>query len=534
MSNRTTHLEDDELLRLLDGELEDGAASAGRSHVEACWTCRTRMEELESAIGDYVRYREAMEPLYPPPPGLWKDLKPAMEQVDRSLDGLRIGAPRHKQYFRPRAAQWLAVAAAAVIALVLIRRFERVPAVSAAELLRKAAVAEQAAAPRKRIRIQTRHHSFTREATLARSAAGAGELEQLFVRAHFNWQEPLSARSFSAWHDQLSEKQDTVNSSRDDVYIVRTSTTSSELRQATLTLRKPDLRPTKEMLEFVSETVEITDAPDSDGPPGAPMAEPSRLPSETTRVMPPEPARSRSHRELQVFSALHRIGADLGEPVELRERGSTLIVTGTGLTPPQQQRLRTSLQPISGVEVRFEDATPSTSDSGTRPDDAAPATAPLQLRLQALLGSRQSVEDFTNRALDGSDAMMARVHALRALTKAFPPDVESSLDSADQGILLALRNDHAAALVARLRDLKSLLQPVLRAPSRGDASPDQPWQAAVQEIFNRALNLDQLLNRVLAGSDTDAGDRDFEQIGAALARVEAQAAAFEQSANSKP
>jgi hypothetical protein len=69
----------------------------------------------------------------------------------------------------------------------------------------------------------------------------------MFRAANYDWDDPLSAKSFQAWRDRLPEKRDEVIEER-DAYRIRTSTDSGELLEATLTLRIPDLQPLVEFL----------------------------------------------------------------------------------------------------------------------------------------------------------------------------------------------------------------------------------------------------------------------------------------------
>jgi len=46
-------------------------------------------------------------------------------------------------------------------------------------------------------------------------------LQALFQSAHYNWTDPLSAKSFQAWRDQLADKRDEVVEER-DTYRIRT------------------------------------------------------------------------------------------------------------------------------------------------------------------------------------------------------------------------------------------------------------------------------------------------------------------------
>lgn len=50
----------------VDGELSRRRNSAVRRHLAHCWTCRSRMQELEETITDFVRvYRESCDPKLP-------------------------------------------------------------------------------------------------------------------------------------------------------------------------------------------------------------------------------------------------------------------------------------------------------------------------------------------------------------------------------------------------------------------------------------------------------------------------------------
>ena len=54
---RQPHLSDSELIRLADGEMSSSEASGRRRHLTECWACRARAQEIESTIGEFVRYR---------------------------------------------------------------------------------------------------------------------------------------------------------------------------------------------------------------------------------------------------------------------------------------------------------------------------------------------------------------------------------------------------------------------------------------------------------------------------------------------
>ena len=56
------------------------------------------------------------------------------------------------------------------------------------------------------------------------AAAGETEIARLFDAAHYDWNDPLSARSYSAWRDQLPHFQDGRIASRPDCYDIKTTT----------------------------------------------------------------------------------------------------------------------------------------------------------------------------------------------------------------------------------------------------------------------------------------------------------------------
>ena len=61
------HPESEELLRYVDGESPARAARQIRSHLEKCWECRVELEELQSTVGECVRYTGRHAQATPPP-----------------------------------------------------------------------------------------------------------------------------------------------------------------------------------------------------------------------------------------------------------------------------------------------------------------------------------------------------------------------------------------------------------------------------------------------------------------------------------
>jgi hypothetical protein len=103
MRNRDQHLSERELLLSADGELPARHASEVRAHLDACWSCRTRLRDLESTIADFVRTRDAaLNHAIPPAAGPGAMLRARLEQA------AFVAAPR----------RWNFLPAAAALALV--------------------------------------------------------------------------------------------------------------------------------------------------------------------------------------------------------------------------------------------------------------------------------------------------------------------------------------------------------------------------------------------------------------------------------
>ena len=84
------HLTDRQLMAAIDGE---GSGSV-RKHLDACWKCRARRQELEGAITDFVRVHEdAFEGRLPWADGPRALLRARMADLSRPRSRLRFALP---------------------------------------------------------------------------------------------------------------------------------------------------------------------------------------------------------------------------------------------------------------------------------------------------------------------------------------------------------------------------------------------------------------------------------------------------------
>jgi hypothetical protein len=113
------HLTDHDIVLLVDGELEAGLQRRMREHVKACWSCRSRVAEIEGTIADFVHvYRDSLDPKLPPVAGPRALLRAQManQSVQKSGWWERLFAA-HRATSPATIAASLMVACLAVIAI---------------------------------------------------------------------------------------------------------------------------------------------------------------------------------------------------------------------------------------------------------------------------------------------------------------------------------------------------------------------------------------------------------------------------------
>jgi len=81
MLSEDSHLTDELLLMDLDGELSPRVASSVRTHLDACWKCRARKQELDQSIADFIQvYHQEFDRWLPPSAGPRAVLKAKLAQ----------------------------------------------------------------------------------------------------------------------------------------------------------------------------------------------------------------------------------------------------------------------------------------------------------------------------------------------------------------------------------------------------------------------------------------------------------------------
>jgi hypothetical protein len=112
MLSEESHLSDQELLQAVDGELSPRDLERVESHLAACWACRVRKQEIETAIGEFVRFqRQNFDLRIPPSDGPRALLKAQLAETQRTSAQPTFWSP----WFRAAAAALGLLAIAYVI-----------------------------------------------------------------------------------------------------------------------------------------------------------------------------------------------------------------------------------------------------------------------------------------------------------------------------------------------------------------------------------------------------------------------------------
>jgi anti-sigma factor RsiW len=117
MEFEAPHISDEDLLLAIDGELPDDEAAEAAAHLEDCWSCRARRQEIESAIAVFMKVHERnLNPDLPPAAGPRALLKARIAQMPAPARAFSKRLP-------PLWAQVAAVLVIASLATVLAGRW---------------------------------------------------------------------------------------------------------------------------------------------------------------------------------------------------------------------------------------------------------------------------------------------------------------------------------------------------------------------------------------------------------------------------
>jgi len=307
-----------------------------------------------------------------------------------------------------------------------------------------------------------------------------------------------------------------------------------------LKLRTTDLAPLQGRFEFRNrEWVEMTELVDQPTTPASTVAgaaggmprQPGMPsgPSYEPAAAAPESSSSFSE-ELQVAAALHQIGADLGEPIEVSREAGQIVVSGSGIPAPRQSQIHGQLDRLPHVVVRFTDpvfpasAPPVASEPVAR-EAAGTDKTKHTARMEQRLGGRPQFERVSAQILDWNDSAMTRAYALRRLAQQFSADAEQSMSVEERRKLRQLGRAHLDVFAHDSQAIAYTLRPVLLSLTGSSAQieiHEQPvnWQAASEDLLTAARRVETLTAVVFGvAASTVTYEAAPSQLAIALAKL---------------
>jgi hypothetical protein len=578
----SSHLSPQQMLAYVDGELSRSETRRAEEHLHSCWTCLTEMERLKEDIATILgAQNESFAPALPPPPQPW----PSFQMVRaRSLPMQPISLwVRFRAYVNAFLSPVRILVVSSIVAALLVGTYSifRTKPVSAKEVLRRIQVADtersaitknQVIREQVHIRKMTRGQSHPKLANVdtwksptrtywnvEESDSAAADLKAKYQTHNIPVSLPLSDASVDSW-GKVAGGRPTVSSQGSDVDLTFTGSSdgaADSIERVSLTIQ-PNTWHVKQMtLDFTDASFEVTEEDYSVIPESA-------VPSNLLAYLEPGPIQPSSAKpfydiaaralllpmvnldkaELNVLVTLHRLGADLGEPVTVTRSGRVIRVGVWQLPFERQNELRAALAEEPGVRVEVTAPRISLkSGSDIRVSTLTPATndTPLHIevetesedqRLLKYFGSSEREQDFTNEALGTSTAILSHLFALRNLQEQFPAEGSQLLAPEEKAQLDSLVKDHVTAITVSMdalgRQLSALNENFNVPPCASAAAfVAANWQGESIEALQTARTIDHLLRALLTSSQTRAvPDSALPQISQNFCRLRSELASL--------
>jgi hypothetical protein len=533
------HVTEEDLLGFMDGEIRAGAARRVRQHLEACWACRSRYEEMQGTIFQFMNYRKQIAiPYMPPSTGgrarFMASLDDLIERkpISRSERLLNHARLTVAHVMNPILSACLIVVAAA-LAIVLVWR--HTPTVSANELLEKAEMSELQppqkhghVAVYQKVRIRTQ--ALTLERALYRDSEGRRhtrtstlngsetELKNSLELVGVDWQRPLSASDYRRWHDRLTDKRDEVHMAK-GLLTLSTITTSSDVSEASLTVRMTDFHTLgRRMVLRKFGAIEISEVGyelltwDQIDPAG--LFEPADGSSNPIQVAPqqikaPAPLPTTvalDEAEIRARLALNQANADSGEQIVIRQSPSAVQISGVVETNVRKEELENSLRGIPLVTLSLKSveemvrSVPARRPSNSRMHEFSITTheSPLQTYLEQRSATPEQAAELGSELLEAVLTIQKESHSLNLLNQRFPGDVRGRLSSEGRNLLGELLGRHRKTLKRAIAAERILIA------SWVPTTQTEPFPKVVQttdeELERESAKNKELCDEVLAAS----------------------------------
>jgi hypothetical protein len=283
----------------------------------------------------------------------------------------------------------------------------------------------------------------------------------------------------------------------------------------------------EERFEFRNrDWVEITELAGEAEPPVLIAGAEGNKADHHTKMSPSSPPASATiGDELHVLASLHRVGADLVDPIEVSRAGGDVLVAGVGIAPQRQQEIHDVLSAQKHVVVRFSEPAPARLEPQK---EAHPDIQQLQAQMAEQIGGRVDFSQLAAQVLDMSEPMMARAYALRHLAERIPIEAEAELSAQDRQLLKNLQQEHIEALRRQTAEIHRLLRPALESVSAAPYfSPGSIAHSSAEELFQSARRVEKLLAVMFGAAPPESpSDQVPSQLLSSLAQLRARVDAY--------
>jgi hypothetical protein len=222
----------------------------------------------------------------------------------------------------------------------------------------------------------------------------------------------------------------------------------------------------------------------------------------------PVPTVNLEDLEMTVRFDLHRIGADLGEGIEISATPPDhVLVDARQISPQLKAQVVALLANMPGVQLEVATPSPGAAAHVTKIiPQQAPSNTPPDQRLVMFFGSAEAQENYTRLVLETDNAVVTRMYALGDLAARWPPDQQGRLSATAKGRLESMVYDHAREVLMETATLDKYLDPLLKAfdhPLNRNMVPASgiAWQQASRAALDATHQVDRLLRSLLTTSD---------------------------------
>ncbi len=561
------HVSDELLLLSADGELPAREAAQVRLHLEACWTCRARIAQINDSIQQVVEYSNSLvqQKFAPSAPARSTFIANLRRLADKGASPSvleRISSTLKSFQGTWRRPIWISALGVACAATIMVMIFRQPRQVSADEIVHKSRDSEKAllnVVPRpviyQELHIETAGPTSRRTidraiysdpvasrvvearnypSTHAVATSAVDSVQAALHDADLDWKDPLSIQSFEHWQNSHRERADEVETNDPGKISIRSTMPRGPVAELMFTFRASDFHPVAENISFRnSEQVSITEKffevfsinvidPEIFALKSNSLPEPASKPAPPKLLAPRVPSeRELLNTEMRTRVALHSVKADLGDQIDLQRRtgANGLVIEGVVASQERKAQIESELQGIPDVQMNLTvpdqsaDLVPAQDQSLPDASVVVEDQPLLQSLLKAKFPNAEERSSFVDATLEQAQLALAHAWAIKRLEQRYTTQAIANLDPPSRQMLELLLRDHVHALRNLVETEARLLQQIApqcaQALESVRAIPPKDWRSASKSTFS-ALEILQHDALILLAGSQGIQDRDAE------------------------